>query len=195
MQSKATTVAQYLKELPADRRAAIEAVRKVILANVDGQIEEGMQYGMIGYYVPHHIFPNGYHCDPSQPLPYMGLASQKQNMAVYMMFAYLDPVNGEQWIRAEYARRGRKIDMGKSCLRFKSLADLDLEVLAAAIKRAPTARYVDMYFTAAGPGAWKSKGTAAAKKVAAKSPPVKKAAVKKGAVKKAATKKAAAKKK
>lgn len=179
MQSKATTVAQYLKELPADRRAAIEAVRKVILANVDDQIEEGMQYGMIGYYVPHRVFPNGYHCDPAQPLPYMGLASQKQNMAVYMMFAYLDPVNGEQWIRAEYARRGRKIDMGKSCLRFKTLADLDLEVLAAAIKRAPTDRYVDMYFTAAGPGAWKSKGTAATKKAASKKTAPKKTAAKK----------------
>lgn len=195
MQSKATTVAQYLKELPADRRAAIDAVRKVILANVDDRIEEGMQYGMIGYYVPHRVFPNGYHCDPAQPVPYMALASQKQSMSVYMMFAYLDPVNGEQWIRAEYARRGRKIDMGKSCLRFKSLADLDLEVLAAAIKRAPTARFIDTYFTLAGPGAWKSKGTAAAKKVGAKSAPVKKAAAKKAAAKKDAAKKAAAKKK
>ena len=83
MQSKAATVEQYLAELPADRRTEIETVRKMILANLGEGYEEGMQYGMIGYYVPHHIFPNGYHCDPSQPLPYMGLASQKQNMAVY----------------------------------------------------------------------------------------------------------------
>ena len=179
MQSKATTVAEYLGELPEDRRAALSKVRQVIRKNLPKGIVEGMQYGMIGYYVPHRVFPNGYHCDPAQPLPYMGLASQKQNMAVYMMFAYLDPVNGEQWIRAEYARRGRKIDMGKSCLRFKSLADLDLEVLAAAIKRAPTDRYVDMYFTAAGPGAWKSKGTAATKKAASKKTAPKKTAAKK----------------
>ncbi len=77
MQSKATTVKQYLAELPADRRAAIEAVRATILKNLDKDFAEGMQYGMIGYYVPHSVFPAGYHCDPRQPLPYAGLASQK----------------------------------------------------------------------------------------------------------------------
>ena len=75
MQSQATTVEQYLAELPEDRRAAIAAVRKVILKNLDKDFEEGMQYGGIWYYVPHRVFPAGYHCDPTKPLCYAGLAS------------------------------------------------------------------------------------------------------------------------
>ena len=77
MQSKATTVEQYLRELPADRREAISAVREVILKNLPQGFEEGMQYGMIGYFVPHKLYPAGYHCDPTQPLPFASLASQK----------------------------------------------------------------------------------------------------------------------
>ena len=76
-QSKATTVEQYLKELPEDRRAAISAIRKMILQNLDKDFEEEVQYGMIGYYVPHRIFPDGYHCEPKQPLPFVSVALQK----------------------------------------------------------------------------------------------------------------------
>jgi hypothetical protein len=83
MQSKAATVEQYLASLPEDRRTALGAVRKVILNNLDKDFEEGMQYGMIGYYVPHRVYPAGYHCDPRQPLPFAGLASQKNYMSVY----------------------------------------------------------------------------------------------------------------
>ena len=90
MQSKAKTVAAYLAELPEDRRAALGAVRRVFLDNLDDAFEEGMSYGMIGYYVPHRVFPAGYHCDPSKPLPFAGLASQKGNMALYLMCFYLD---------------------------------------------------------------------------------------------------------
>ena len=82
MQSKAKTVAEYLASLPADRREALQAVRQVILANLDADYEEGMQYGMIGYYVPHRVFPPGYHCSPDQPLPFAALASQKALEAV-----------------------------------------------------------------------------------------------------------------
>jgi hypothetical protein len=85
MQSKAVTVEGYLAQLPADRRAAIEAVRQIILKNLDKDYEEGMQYGMIGYYVPHHVYPAGYHCDPRQPLLFAGLASQKNYMSLYLM--------------------------------------------------------------------------------------------------------------
>ena len=88
MQSKATTVEQYLAELPEDRRKAVEAVRQVVLKNLDKDFEEGMQYGMIGYYVPHRVYPAGYHCDPKQPLPFAGLASQKNHMALYLMCVY-----------------------------------------------------------------------------------------------------------
>ncbi|HEV7488121.1 MAG TPA: DUF1801 domain-containing protein [Thermoanaerobaculia bacterium] len=88
MQSKATTVSDYLASLPPDRRTAIEAVREVILANLDHDYEEGMQYGMIGYYVPHRVYPAGYHADPKQGLPFAGLASQKNYMSVYLMGLY-----------------------------------------------------------------------------------------------------------
>src|SRR3954452_8277978 len=117
MQSKATTVEDYLKSLPEDRRLAISAVRKVILENLDKDYEEGIQYGMIGYYVPHRVFPAGYHCDPRQPLPVAGLASQKGHMSLYLMAVYGHGDTGA-WFREAWAKTGKKLDMGKSCVRF-----------------------------------------------------------------------------
>ena len=90
MRSEATTVEQYLAELPPDRREAITAIRAVILKNLPRGYEEGMGYGMIGYFVPHVVYPAGYHCDPRQPLPFASLASQKNHMALYLMCAYGD---------------------------------------------------------------------------------------------------------
>src|SRR6516162_2904358 len=98
MQSNATTVAEYLSSLPEDRRRAIEAVRQVILQNLDKDYEEGMQYGMIGYYVPHRVYPAGYHCDPKQPLPFAALGSQKNYMSVYLMCIYGDSDHAK-WFR------------------------------------------------------------------------------------------------
>ncbi len=144
MQSKATTVKQYLAELPADRRAAISAVREVILKNLGKGYEEGMQYGMIGYYVPHSIFPDGYHCDPRQPLPFAGLASQKNHMSVYIMSTY---AGGEEckWFVDAWKKTGRKLDMGKCCVRFKTLEGVALDVLGEAIRRWPVQRHIDHY--------------------------------------------------
>ena len=99
MQSKAKTVAQYLKDLPADRRATIEAVAKVVRANIDTRVEEGMQYGMIGWYVPHAVFPLGYHCDPKQPLPYICLAAPKNHCSLYLMTDYAEGRVGEARIK------------------------------------------------------------------------------------------------
>ena len=147
MQSKATTVKKYLAELPADRRTAIEAVRKVILQNLGEGFEEGIQYGMIGYYVPHRLYPDGYHCDPKQPLPFACLASQKNHMAVYMMSIYSDG-DDALWFRKAWAATGRKLDMGKSCIRFKTLDDVALEVLGDAIRRMPVERFIAFYETA-----------------------------------------------
>ncbi len=138
MQSKATTVAQYLSELPDDRRKALEAVRKVILKNLDRDYEEGMQYGMIGYYVPHRIYPAGYHCDPKQPLPFACLASQKNYMSLYLMCIYGDSDHAK-WFQNAWAKTGKKLDMGKSCVRFKKLEDLALGVIGEAIRRVPRA--------------------------------------------------------
>jgi hypothetical protein len=143
MTSKAITVKDYLAELPEDRRAAIEAVRKVIRKNLPNGYEEGMQYGMIGYYVPHKVYPPGYHCDPKQPLPFAGLASQKNHMAIYLMCIYGSP-QSEKWFRDAWKKTGKKLDMGKSCIRFKKLDDVALDVLGEAIARYPASDYIAM---------------------------------------------------
>jgi len=144
MQSKATSIAQYLDELPPDRRAALDAVRATILANLDPQLEEGMQYGMIGYYVPHRVFPQGYHCDPKQPLPYAALASQKQHLSIYLMTGYMEGAEAE-WLRTAWAKAGKKLDMGKSCIRFQRIEDVPLEVLGEAIRRVSAADCIAYY--------------------------------------------------
>ena len=146
MQSKATTVAAYLAELPADRRTALEAVRKVILKNLDKDYEEGMLYGMIGYYVPHRVFPAGYHCDPSKPLCFAALASQKNNLSLYLMCIYGDSDHAK-WFKAAWAKTGKKLDAGKSCIRFKKPEDLALDVIGEAVARIPARKYVQTYVT------------------------------------------------
>ncbi len=141
MQSKAATVEQYLAELPEDRRKAIEAVRQVVLKNLDKDYEEGIQYGMIGYYVPHRVYPAGYHCDPKQPLPFANLASQKNHMALYLMCVYGE-TDHSKWFREAWAKTGKKLDMGQACVRFKKVEDLALDVIGEAIRRVPAKKYV-----------------------------------------------------
>ena len=153
MQSKATTVNEYLKSLPDDRRAAVEAVRKVILANLDKGYAEGMSYGVIGYFVPHKVFPAGYHCDPKQPLPFAGLASQKNYLSLYLMGVYCGCAEGPgavetthaRWFREAWAKTGKKLDMGKACVRFKKVEDLALDVIGEAIRRVPAKAYIALY--------------------------------------------------
>jgi hypothetical protein len=147
MMSKAKTVKQYLAELPPDRRKAIQAVREVILKNLDKDYEEGMQYGMISYYVPHRVYPPGYHCDPQQPLPFTCLASQKNYMSLYMMCIYAGG-ELEKWFRAEWAKTGKKLDAGKSCIRFKKLDDLPLDVVGQAIARVSAREFIEFYESA-----------------------------------------------
>jgi len=144
MQSIAATVKEYLAELPEDRRAAIQAVREVILKNLDKDYEEGMQYGMIGYYVPHRLYPAGYHCDPRKPLPFAALSSQKNHMGLGIMCHYAD-TSEDKWFRAAWAKTGKKLDMGKCCVRFKKLEDVPLEVVGEAIRRIPAKQYIDIY--------------------------------------------------
>lgn len=142
--SKAKTVEQYLASLPTERRAVVAAVRETILANLDAGFTEGMGYGMIGYHVPHSLYPAGYHCDPEQPLPYAGLAAQKNHFAVYLFGIYCDPDEARQFER-DWKAAGKKLDMGKCCVRFKRLDDVPLDVLAAAIRRWPLQRFVGVY--------------------------------------------------
>jgi hypothetical protein len=169
MQSKATTVEAYLKELPAERREAIGKVRQVIRKNLDKDYEEGMQYGMIGYFVPHKLYPAGYHCDPKQPLPFACLASQKNYMSLYLMTTYMAPDN---WFKEAWAKTGKKLDMGKSCIRFTPVEDLALDVIGEAIRRMPAKKWIEVY---------ESVVKGARKKSAANKTPVKKPAMKKPA--------------
>ncbi|OAI53175.1 hypothetical protein AYO47_05380, partial [Planctomyces sp. SCGC AG-212-M04] len=112
MQSKAATVERYLAELPVDRREAIAAVRKVILSNIDHKkVEEGMLYGMIGYYIPHSVYPKGYHVTPEVPLSYICLGSQKNYMTLYMMSIY-DGTGEAKAFRDAWMKAGKKLDMG-----------------------------------------------------------------------------------
>lgn len=168
MQSKAATVEQYLAELPDDRRTALQAVRRVILDSLDKDFEEGMQYGMIGYYVPHRIHPAGYHCDPRQPLPFGGLTSQKNYMSLHLMGLY-GGTEEETRFRAAWAKTGKKLDMGKCCIRFKKLDDLALDVIAESIRRMPAKKYIERFTKAVAERSAPVKRTAA-KKAAARSP-------------------------
>ena len=141
MKSSAKTVNEYLRSLPDDRREAISAVREVILAHLPKGFEECMSYGMIGYVVPHRIYPAGYRCDPKLPLPYANLGSQKNHMALYLMCVYGDKAT-EQWFRKAWQAAGKKLDMGKSCVRFKKLEDVSLEVIGQVIARVPVDEYI-----------------------------------------------------
>jgi hypothetical protein len=151
MQSKATTVQQYLASLPEDRRLAIQAVRTAILKNLDKDYKEGMSYGMIGYFVPHSVFPAGYHCDPKQPLPFAGLASQKGHLSLYLMCLY-NELGGKEgptlvkWFKDAWAKSGKpKLDMGKACIRFKKVDDIPLDVIGEVISMVPAKVYIDRY--------------------------------------------------
>ena len=141
MKSSATTVEEYLQSLPADRRAAISAVRAIILANLPKGYEERMCYGMIGYVVPHSIYPAGYHCDPKLPLMMANLGSQKNHMALYLMCCYGDAPT-TKWFREAWEAAGKKLDMGKACVRFKKLEDVPLDVIGKVIARVPVKEYI-----------------------------------------------------
>ena len=141
MKSTAKTVDEYLKGLPEDRREAISAVRSVILANLPEGYQECMSYGMIGYVVPHSIYPKGYHCDPRLPLPFANLGSQKNHMALHLCSVYGDSKT-EQWFRKAWQATGKKLDMGKACVRFKRLEDIPLDIVGQVIARTPVASYI-----------------------------------------------------
>jgi hypothetical protein len=144
MQSKAATVDAYLASLPTDRRQTLQAVRQIILKNLPKGVEEGMQYGMIGYYIPHDLYPPGYHCDPKQPLCYAGLASQKNHVSLYLSTVY-GPGSDEAWFRKAWTATGNKLDMGKSCVRFRKLEDIPLDVVGEAIRRVRLEEFIKRY--------------------------------------------------
>ena len=200
MKSSATTVKDYLASLPADRRAGIETIRKVILKNLDKDYEESMQWGMIGYAVPHRVWPLGYHCDPKKPLLMAALSSQKNCLTVYLMSVYSQK-SERAWFQSAWAKSGKRLSMGGCCIRFKTAGDAALDVIGEAIRRTPAKAYVEQYVTTLastgrgpdGKKLAKKSSSGEAVKPAAKSA-AKKSATKKSATKKSVTTKSATKK-
>lgn len=143
MAAKPTSVSEYLESLPEDRRSALQRVMTVIRENLPEGYEEGMQYGMVGYYVPHSLYPAGYHTNPKEPVPFLSLASQKNHMALYMMCVYAG--QNEEAFREAWKASGKKLDMGKSCVRFKKVDDLALDVIGEWIRGVPVAQFVADY--------------------------------------------------
>lgn len=148
MQSKVTTVEEYINELPNDRKEAIEKLRKVISKNLPKGFEETIGYGMIGYVVPHSIYPKGYHCDTKLPLPFISLASQKNFIALYHMGIYAEPTLLE-WFVSEFPKHAKsKLDMGKSCIRFKKIDDIPFELIGELASKMTTEDWINKYESA-----------------------------------------------
>lgn len=145
MQSKATTVEAYIAELPEDRQKPINELRKAILKNIPKGFKEGMGYGMIGYCVPHSIYPAGYHCDPKLPLPFVSLASQKNAISLYHMGIYSSP-ELLKWFTEEYAKAGvGKLDMGKSCIRFKKAEQIPFKLIGELMSKITVDKWIKLY--------------------------------------------------
>ena len=136
------TVEEYLDSLPEDRRTALGTVREVVLKHLPRGYVECMQGDMIGYVVPHSLYPKGYHCDSRHPLQYAALTSGKSSMSLHMMAIYGD-AKAQEWLQTSWKAAGKKLDMGKACIRFKKLDDLPLEVVGRLIARLPAREYIE----------------------------------------------------
>ena len=145
MQSKAATVAAYLRELPDDRRPAVKKLRKVIKDNLPKGFKEAMGYGMPAYVVPHKLYPDGYHCNPELPLPFINFASQKNYVALYHMGIYADP-KLLAWFRKQWPKHvSTKLDMGKSCIRFKKPDAIPFELVGELCQKMTPADWISRY--------------------------------------------------
>lgn len=147
MQYKASSPEDYISQIPEERQEAIKKLRQTILENLPKGFEEGIQYGMIAYYVPHSIYPNGYHCDPEIPLPFMSFASQKNSINLYHSGIYAKP-ELHDWFVAAYPKHSkRKLDMGKSCIRFKKVDEIPFGLIAELCTKMTVEEWVDIYET------------------------------------------------
>ena len=148
MTSQAKSPEEYLSNVPEERLLALEKLRKVILDNLPKGFEEGMSYGMIGYYVPHSIYPNGYHCDTKLPLPFMSFASQKNSINFYHMGIYADKKLFD-WFVSEYPKYSKKkLDMGKSCMRFKKAEDIPFQLIGELVQKISVQNWIETYESA-----------------------------------------------
>ncbi len=145
MTSKAASPEEYILELMPDRKLAIERLRQTILANLPNDFEEGMSYGMLSYHVPKSIYPSGYHCDTKLPLPFINVASQKNFIALYHMGLYANP-ELHQWFIDEYPKHClTKLDMGKSCLRFKKIENIPFELIGQLVQKMSAKEWIELY--------------------------------------------------
>jgi len=145
MQYEAATPDEYMNMIPEERKAPMAKLRSVILKNLPKGFEEGMNYKMIGYYVPHSKYPDGYHCDPKLPLPFMNIASQKNFVAVYHMGMYAKKELYD-WFVSEYPKHCKyKLDMGKSCIRFKRIDDIPYELIGELTGKMSVKEWIDIY--------------------------------------------------
>jgi hypothetical protein len=145
MQSAAKTVDEYIESLPAERKEAMASLRKTILKNIPKGFQEAMGYGMMGYCVPHSKYPAGYHCDPKQPLPFLGIASQKHFIALYHMGLYSDP-KLLKWFTGEFAKQSKlRLDMGKSCVRFKKTDQIPLKLIGELVSKITPDQWIATY--------------------------------------------------
>lgn len=145
MQYKASSPEDYIKQLPKERQIAIRKIRELIIKNLPKGFEETMCYGMIGYVVPHSIYSDGYHCTPELPLPFINIASQKNFVAVYHMGIYAEKKLYE-WFTKEFPKyTKRKLDMGKSCIRFKYMDDIPYELIGELVKKMTVDDWITVY--------------------------------------------------
>lgn len=145
MVSKASTPEQYLKELPADRKEAVTKLRETVLKNLPKGFKEVMGYGMLGYVVPLEIYPEGYHCNPALPLPFMNIASQKNHVALYHMGIYGKP-ELLKWFTSEYPKHSsEKLDMGKGCIRFKKMDQIPYKLIGELVKKVSMKDWIEAY--------------------------------------------------
>jgi hypothetical protein len=147
MQSKAKTVQEYLDSVPENRKEAIHALRNAIASNIPKGFTEGMGYGMMGWSVPHSLYPAGYHCDPTQPLPFVSMASQKNSINFYHMGIYADP-KLLKWFVTEFPKHTKqKLDMGKSCIRFNKFDDIPVKLIGELMKKISVKEWIQIYET------------------------------------------------
>ncbi len=145
MQSKATTVEQYLNELPEDRVVPMVTLRDIINENIPEGFVETMSYGMIGWIVPHTLYPSGYHCDPKLPLPFTNIASQKNFIALYHMGIYSDKKLLDWFVNEFAAQSKAKLDMGKSCIRFKKPEHIPYNLIGELVRKVSVDNWIKTY--------------------------------------------------
>ncbi|WP_020538645.1 DUF1801 domain-containing protein [Lewinella cohaerens] len=145
MKIEATSPDNYIEQLPEERQAPMQKLRAIINDNIPAGFEEAMNYGMIGYVVPHSAYPAGYHCDTKLPLPFMNIASQKNFIALYHMGIYANPALME-WFVTEYPKHNkRKLDMGKSCIRFKKVEEIPYDLITALVQKMTMQEWIELY--------------------------------------------------